>query len=134
MTAPLLDTHAWIWWIDGDRRLGRRAVARLDRLPPDNRPRLSAISLWEVATLVNLRRLDCPPSFDSWIARAADPASVQLLPITPEIASEVARLPGVYRHDPADRLIVATARIHQLPVLTTDRAMLESKLVRAWLA
>lgn len=92
------------------------------------------MSLWEVATLVDLGRLECRPSFDAWIGRAADPTSVRLLPITPEVAMEIAKLPGTFRRDPADRTVVATARVHHLPVLTVDRAILDSKLVRAWRA
>jgi hypothetical protein len=57
MAVPLLDTHAWIWWIEGDRRLPRRVRDTLDRLPRDERPYLSAISLWEVAMLVERGRV-----------------------------------------------------------------------------
>lgn len=132
MTLPLLDTHTWIWWVDGNQRLGPRALKRLDGLPNDQRPRLSAISLWEVAMLASLNRFECRPSFDAWIARAAAPTTVEILPITPEIAMEVARLPESFRRDPADRVIVATARVHQLAVATADRVIDDSKLVRMW--
>lgn len=134
MTAPLLDTHAWIWWIDGNRRLDARVIAQLDALDATNRPCLSAISLWEAATLVSLGRLDVHPSFDAWLARATDAKTVRILPITSEVAMEVARLPDALSRDPADRLVVATARVHQLALLTADRAIVESKLVRLWKA
>ncbi|HZL92017.1 MAG TPA: type II toxin-antitoxin system VapC family toxin [Vicinamibacterales bacterium] len=134
MIAPLLDTHAWIWWMDGNRRLDARVVAKLDALDESHRPSLSAISLWEVAMLVSLDRLDLRPSFDAWLARAADAKTVRILPITAEIAMDLARLPQTLRRDPADRIIVSTGRVHQLPVLTVDRAMIDSKLVRTWRA
>jgi PIN domain nuclease of toxin-antitoxin system len=130
--APLLDTHAWIWWVDGNRRLDARFVARLDALDQDNRPCLSAISLWEAATLVSLARLEFQPSFETWLTKAADARTVRVLPITPEIAIDLARLPATFRRDPADRIIVSTGRVHQLPVLTVDRAIIDAKLVRPW--
>jgi PIN domain nuclease of toxin-antitoxin system len=121
-----------MWWVDGDRRLGDKTHTRLDSLSADQRPRLSAISLWEVAMLVTLRRIECRPSFDAWIVRATHPDGVHVFPITAEVAMEVARLPEGSRRDPADRLIIATARVHQLRIVTADRAMLDSKLVRPW--
>lgn len=132
MIAPLLDTHAWIWWVDGNRRLDARLVARLDALDQDNRPWLSAISLWEAATLFSLGRLEFQPSFEAWLAKAADPRTVRVLPITPDIAVDLARLPSTFQRDPADRVIVSTGRVHRLPVLTLDRAIIDAKLVRPW--
>jgi hypothetical protein len=67
MASPLLDTHAWIWWIEDDRRLRRRVRDTLDRLPRDERPYLSAISLWEVAMLVARGRVVfTSPSPNGW--------------------------------------------------------------------
>jgi PIN domain nuclease of toxin-antitoxin system len=132
MTAPLLDTHAWIWWMQADPRLGQPVVAALDGLGPDERPSISAISLWEVAMLVNLGRLDLGESLRSWLDAAGDPRTVRLLPITPAIANEVARIPDDVHRDPADRLIIASARVHDLPVLTRDQAIRRSKLVKLW--
>ena len=65
--APLLDTHAWIWWVDHDRRLRRAELDALDNLADDNRPRLCDISLWEVATLVERNRLSFTIPFADWI-------------------------------------------------------------------
>ena len=130
--APLLDTHAWIWWVHGDARLGRPALRKLDELPRNQRPAISDISLWEVATLVSLGRLELQSTLDAWLAIAAHPSTVRVLPITPRIAAEVARLPDTFQRDPADRLIVSTSRVHGLPVLTRDAAIAKSGLVRLW--
>lgn len=132
MTPPLLDTHAWIWWLHGDRRLGKATQAALDDLPAAARPAISSISLWEVATLVELGRLELPLPLEQWFERAADPRTVQVLPITPAIAAEVARLPEGFHRDPADRLIVATSRVLGYPIVTRDRAMTRARLVRRW--
>ncbi len=131
-TPPLLDTHAWIWWLSGDARLGSDAAKKLGQFPRDVRPAISAISLWEVAMLVSLGRLELKTTLDAWLAIAADPFSVRVVPITPHIAAEVARLPATFQRDPADRLIVATSRVHGLPILTRDAAIAKSGLVRLW--
>jgi PIN domain nuclease of toxin-antitoxin system len=130
--APLLDTHAWIWWMHGDARLGRQALATLDRLPAAMRPAISGISLWEVATLVGCGRLELDTTLDAWLGIAASPRTVRVLPITPSIAAETTRLPDAFHRDPAARLIVSTSRVHDLPLLTMDTAIAKSGLVRPW--
>ena len=132
MAAPVLDTHAWIWWMDHDPRLGRRELDALDRLPVEDRPYLSAISLWEAATLVELKRLTFGVPLKEWLALAAHPKAIRLVPITPDIAAQTAALPASFHRDPADRLIVATCRILGLPLLTRDRLIMRSKLVSRW--
>lgn len=131
---PLLDTHAWIWWVEQDVRLGAKAIAILDGLAPDRRPFLSDISLWEVATLVELGRLRLDVPLDDWLEAAAHPRSVQVLPISTRIAAEVARLPDTFHRDPADRIIVATSRAQRLAVLTHDERIRRSRLVTLWRA
>lgn len=128
----LLDTHAWIWWVDQDRRLGAAAIAALDQLPVDQRPFLSDISLWEVATLVERGRLELDVPLSEWLDAAAHPRSVRLLPISPAIAAGIAALPGTFHRDPADRVIVATSRVMGLPLLTHDTRIIRSRLVKRW--
>ena len=130
--APLLDTHAWIWWIEQDARLGRKAIGVLDRLPPDRRPFLCDISLWEVATLVERGRLVLDVPLDEWFAAAAHPRSVRMLTISPRIATDIAQLSETFHRDPADRTIVSTGRVHRLPVLTHDERIRKSRLVTVW--
>lgn len=132
MRPPLLDTHAWIWWVHGDPRLGRSTLAALDALPAATRPAISSISLWEVATLVELGRLVLPQPLERWFEAAADARTVQILPITPAVAAEVARLPPSFHRDPADRLILATSRVLGYPLVTRDRAMTRARLARRW--
>ena len=132
MAVPLLDTHAWIWWIHGDRRLQRRVRDTLDLLPPDGRPFLSAISLWEVAMLVERGRVAFSISLAEWLAAAAHPRSIRLVPISPAIAAQTAALPSSFHRDPADRLIVASCRVLGLALLTRDTRILRSRLVTRW--
>lgn len=132
MPAPLLDTHAWIWWIQADPRLDRATIDALDALPPDDRPVVCDISLWEVAMLVALGRLTLGEPLEAWLEAAADPRTVELVPVTPAIATEVARLPETVHRDPADRLIVASCRVLDLSLVTRDRAITSARLVRRW--
>jgi PIN domain nuclease of toxin-antitoxin system len=131
--APILDTHAWVWWLHGETaRLGRRTVDALDTLPAGSRPYVCDISLWEVATLVELGRLDLGEPLESWLGTATNAQAVQIAPISARVAAEVARLPSRFRRDPADRLIVATARVLDRPLLTKDDAIRRSGLTRLW--
>jgi len=130
--SPLLDTHAWVWWVDRDPRLGSRVIEALDRLPPDARPCLCDISLWEVAMLVHRARLAFSVPLAEWLEAAAHPNSVRLVSISPDIAAEVAALPKGFHGDPADRLIVATSRVLGIPLLTRDRRIAQSRLATRW--
>lgn len=130
--APLLDTHAWIWWMDHDPRLGSRYLHALDALPNESRPAISDISLWEVATLLERGRVRFDIPFDEWLQAAAHPRTVCVLPITPAVAAEIASLPPSFQRDPADRVIVATSRVFKMPLLTRDRLILRSRLVPSW--
>jgi len=133
-SRPLLDTHAWLWWLDGSGDLTRRERSRLDDLAAGSRPYLAAISLWELATLVARERLVLRQGFDAWIDTATAPETVTVVDVTPAISKELLRLPKSFHYDPADRLIVATARVLDAPLLTRDRAIRRSGLVHLWRA
>ena len=130
-TAPLLDTHAWIWWVARDSRLSNTTLVALDSLAADDRPFLSDISLLEVALLVGRRRLTLAVPFDEWLETAAHPRSVRVVAISPVIAAGVPSLTGSFR-DPADRVIVATCRALDAPLLTRDAVIVRSRLVKRW--
>ena len=130
--APVLDTHIWIWWMLGDPRLSRAECDALDALSAHARPVLCAISLWEFATLVDLGRVEIDGGIEDWLQVAASPATVRVQPIVPGIVAEMNRLPASFHRDPADRLIVATARFLKLPLATQDRQIRSSKLIPLW--
>lgn len=130
--APLLDTHFWIWWLLGDPALKPSERDALDGFAPDERPYLSDISLWETALLVERGRLALDRSLDEFLEVAASPATVRVLPISREIVVEMNRLPPGFHRDPADRLIVATARALGLRVATRDDRIRGSRLARVW--
>ncbi len=120
----VLDTHAWIWWVDGDRRLtqGQRDVIAAEEA---NLIGVSAISCWEVAKLVELGRVALSCSLEEWLDQALSYPGVQLIALTPEIAIESTRLPGEFHRDPADQIIVATARVYGCSLVTSDEKILK---------
>jgi PIN domain nuclease of toxin-antitoxin system len=132
VTAPVLDTHAWVAWTLGTSDLTQAERDTLDRLAPDQRPYLADISLWEVAMLVDLKRLTLDVPLRDWLSVATHPRSVRLVPITPAIAAGTSALPSTFHRDPADRLIVATCRAIDAPILTNDRIILRTRLVPRW--
>lgn len=86
---------------------------------------VSAIFVWEIAKGVELGRIALPQEIDEWTRQALAYPGVALVPISPQIAIESTQLPGSFHKDPADQIIVATARILTVPLLTLDRLILE---------
>jgi PIN domain nuclease of toxin-antitoxin system len=118
--------------MDRDPRLGEATLEALDSLPRDRPPYLCDISLWEVATLVARRTISVNGPLVDWLEAAAHPRTVRVIPVMPVIAAEVAGLSQAFHGDPADRLIVATCRALNLPLLTHDRRIVQSRLVKRW--
>lgn len=81
---------------------------------------ISAISCWEVAKLIECGRLALPHPVDQWLRQALIYPNMHLLPLSPEVAVESTRLPGAFHRDPADQILVATARIYNCPLVTMD--------------
>ena len=131
METPLLDTHVWIWWSGRDPRLDNNIVEALDALPIEQRPYVSDISLMEVALLTGRGRVHLPIPLEEWLETAAHPRAVRVVPISPAIAARVARLEDAFR-DPSDRVIVATSQTLHAPLLTRDKAIIRSRLVKRW--
>lgn len=125
----LLDTHIWVWWIQQDPRLSREASEYLDSLDPQEIG-VNAISCWEVATLHSLGRIAFQPTLEDWMDSALVRTGITLIPLSPGIAIESVQLPGKFHRDPADRILVATARIHACPMVTADEKILAYRHVR----
>jgi PIN domain nuclease of toxin-antitoxin system len=130
--SVVLDTHAWVWWMEGDNRLGRKTLLALDELPEGDRPVLCDVSIWELATLLTLGRWTCQTSFEGWLEKATHFRTVTVASITTAVGLELTRLPPNLHKDPADRIIISTARVLKLPLLTLDRQILASRLTKRW--
>jgi PIN domain nuclease of toxin-antitoxin system len=120
----VLDTHIWVWWVHGDSRLTPKQLEAIEATEADIMG-VSAISCWEVAKLVEYDRLALPVALNEWFDDALNYPGVQLLELTPEIAVASTQLPGKFHRDPADQIIVATARVHNCSLVTSDSKILD---------
>lgn len=123
--AVLLDTHAWIWFRFGEAAAFRRqSMEAIQAAAARSALRVSVISVWEVAMLAAKRRLQLDLPMAEWVRRALGAPGLLLAELTPEIAIEACSLPGDFHDDPADRMIVATARVTGATLYTKDRSIL----------
>ena len=118
----ILDTHIWLWWVDSSSRL----TARLEQLILEHQISqlgVSIFSCWEVAKLVEKNRVELSYPVDEWLNYAIAYPGVQLLPLTLPIIVQSTQLAG-FHNDPADQIIVATAKVHNCLLLTVDEKIL----------
>ena len=116
----LLDTHAWVWWVTEDPRLSRRATAAIRRSLAAETLFLSLMSVWEVAKKVEKRQLILDRPLDQWLDQAATAEGLGIWELTRPILVESCSLPQPFHGDPADQIIVATARRHGAVIVTKD--------------
>ena len=121
----LLDTHTWIWLFNGSTELSEDIIIEIDRFGSQGKVFISAISVWELSMLVAKNRVILSKPIHQWVKESLSQPGVHLSVISPEIAIESSFLPGKFHGDPADRMIVATARINDLILLTRDRQILK---------
>ena len=121
----LLDTHVWIWAVEGmTAKLGGRAVSAIEEAARASTLAVSAISVWELAMLVKRQRLTLATAVSTWIEASLRPPGARIIPVGAAIALDSTQLPDFDHHkDPADRIIVATARRHGT-LLTCDESLL----------
>lgn len=123
--ALILDTHALIWLMFGDSKLGEKALAAIRRACAEDRAYVSAITPWEIGVLVSKKRIDLYRDVLVWIRDALSLPGIKLAPLEPEIAVDSTRLPWEAHGDPADRILAATARHLGATLVTADAALLE---------
>jgi PIN domain nuclease of toxin-antitoxin system len=125
MPPLLLDTHAAIW-LFGDMPLARSATDAIDAAyQSDTALLVSPITAWEVGLLVSLRRIELAVTPQRWFRGLLATPGVELSELSPEILIASSFLPGKPPRDPADRIILATARDLGATLITRDRALLE---------
>lgn len=124
MSLVLLDTHAFVWLLNGNQRLGRKARKAIQRSLDETAVLVSAISPWEIAMLVGKGRLVLDRDVGEWLRAALALPGVRLEPLSPDISVASTRLPGALHADPADRIIAATARHLGASLVTEDRLLL----------
>ncbi|MGH8453546.1 MAG: type II toxin-antitoxin system VapC family toxin [Nevskiales bacterium] len=130
--SVLLDTHIWVRWLTPQADLAETERATLDRLAAQGKVFLPAICLWEAQMLHAKGRIRLPLRFPDWLGRATAPNILGVLPLDTDVVIALDALPASFHGDPADRLIVATARAHGLPLATHDEQIRRSRVVRLW--
>ena len=121
----ILDTHVWIWLVNGGpERLLADAADAIRCASVESALAISAISMWEVAMLESKGGLQLQMECLAWVSEATRRAGLRIVPLSPEIAVASTRLPGELHGDPADRIIAATARHESAILVTRDRALL----------
>ncbi|MGI9289081.1 MAG: type II toxin-antitoxin system VapC family toxin [Pseudomonadales bacterium] len=117
----VLDTHTLIWWVDGSAQLSASAKRLINKTLKDGGEVIvSSMSAWEVAMLISRGRLVLSMDVDSWLDEVARIDGVRFMPVDNEIGVKSTQLPGRFHKDPADRMIVATARKLSVPLVTAD--------------
>jgi PIN domain nuclease of toxin-antitoxin system len=127
----VLDTHALIWWVSNDDALSAAAREAIDRELDGGTIIVSTVSAGEVAMLVKQGRLGLSMELGSWLDTIARIEAVKFCPVDTEIAVKSVDLPGEFHKDPADRMIVATARKFAAPLVTKDDKILAYPHVRS---
>ncbi len=121
MISYLLDTHILVWWLLDVHRLSKLQTGVLYELFQTNQPAgLSALSLRETAFMIQRGRIEVDASLDAWLDSIDSHPLLTILPLTAKIAAESVRLGDDFPNDPADQIIVATARCHNLTLITAD--------------
>ncbi|MGA2879603.1 MAG: type II toxin-antitoxin system VapC family toxin [Bryobacteraceae bacterium] len=121
----LLDTHCWLWAQLGlVQRFSRLALQAIRSAESEGKLRISVISIWELAMLEQHGRVALPMNVRTWVDQALSKPGIAVSQLTPEIMIESVHLPGELHGDPADRMLVATARVQGATLLTKDAQLI----------
>ena len=126
----LLDTHVWIWWQMRPQKLSARVRQLIADPQRSEELLLSAISPWEFCKLLEKGKLEISCDPERWMHEALDMPRLRVVPLTPRIAYRSTVLPPPFHSDPADQIIVATAREMNATILTKDQRLRDYAQVR----
>jgi len=125
----LLDTHSFLWFIEGSPHLSQTARTLIE--DPTHQPFLSIATLWEMAIKISLGKLEIKQPFEPFISEQLHLNGIELLDIRlPHLAS-VVTLPFHHR-DPFDRLLIAQAQVEQMSLVSSDSAFDVYSITRLW--
>jgi len=127
----LLDTHTWIWWNMRPQNLSGKVTKLIENEDGYDELLLSAISLWEFSKLLEEGRLGISYSPEEWINAALEMPKLRFVHLTPMIAYRSTVLPRAFHDDPADQIIVATAREENATIFTKDKRILNYQYVQS---
>jgi PIN domain nuclease of toxin-antitoxin system len=126
----LLDTHAWLWLAVAPKKLSRPATRAIQQALKSGGIAIASITLLESAWLFANGRMRSSGTVVQALLQLVDSTRVQVLALTPEVAATAVQLPGSIPKDPADRLVVATALCHGIPLVTRDARIQDSRACR----
>ena len=127
----ILDTHVLLWWVSGSDLLSATAKKVIKRtLTAGSEIIISSISAWEISMLISKGRLILSMDIESWLDEVSQIDGVRFMPVDNEICIKSAVLPGEFHKDPADRMIVATARKLAIPLVTADEKIIKYEFVK----
>ncbi len=126
----MLDTHTWIWWHMNPQKLSEKVKKIIGNRNRYDELLLSAISPWEFSKLLEKKRIGISCDPEDWMNSALDMPKFRLVPLSPVLAYRSTVLPQPFHNDPADQIIVATAREENAIILTKDERILTYKNVR----
>lgn len=125
----VLDSHVLIWWLQDPGQLSQAQRIAAESASAGSPLVVSDISLWEIAALAGLGRIALSLPLRDWLEKATAPPLVHRASISPAIAADMAALPDWFHRDPADRIIVSTARVLGATLLSQDRRIQNASLV-----
>lgn len=117
----LMDTHTWLWWCADTKQLSAKAARHLRKAQAEETLAILSFSCWELAMLVAKERVGLHLDVELWIERSLTEMNIRLLDLSPKAAVLATRLGGNPPSDPIDRLLIATALVHQCPIVTKDQ-------------
>ncbi len=126
MSDLLLDTHIFIWLLMGNSKLTKKNLSLIENCADNGfRLCLSAISIWEIAMLEKKKKILLSLPVTRWINEALNKSSAKIIDLSVDIIVDSCNLPGTFHSDPADRLIIATSRICNIPLITQDNKIID---------
>jgi len=125
----LLDTHAFLWWLDGDRRLPARLRALIGE--PANEVLVSAASVWEITTKARLGKLPRATEVAADVPACLESQGFVPLPITVHHAQRAGVLAGPHR-DPFDRMLIVQAQAEGVPIASNETIFDDYGVTRLW--
>ena len=125
----LLDTHVWWWALNEPEKLSNKAHKMIKEKPPDKRA-IASISMWEFSMMVRTGKVEIKIPTDQWLDQAVNTTGIEVYDLNPKVAAESCNLPGEFHKDPADMIITATARVHDITLITKDKKIIDYPHVR----